>query len=184
MLCSYLKSYRGGGPLDWHFPILMETKKLMNLNDVNKGEADKQIQVLYPGCHRHLTPALVFSNIHFLDYDDKMSQFFNSEKVKEYVQREKTYSDEPNYVFSFGNYEKLSEEFSEDSPFHLLISLSAGLVSKYCSDYINPKSGFLLASDAHSDARYAFLSDKWRLIAVWDEEKLTFNTSKDILVEI
>jgi hypothetical protein len=62
-----------------------------------------------------------------------------------------------------------------DHDYDLLISLSAGAIAEPCSKYIS-RRGYLLVNDSHSDARTAFVSGDWQLLAYWDAEKESFTT--------
>jgi len=194
-LSAYKKSYKGGGSSDWHLSLFRATRSLVE-NDGRSGgggggvrkkkddsssSSSSDLRILYPGSHRHLTPALVFPNINFVDYDGKVGPLYQSDAARDYVVREKDYSEDPNYTFTKARYEALpkSRDFAEDS-FDLLISLSAGIVSSPCTRYVKP-GGYLLVSDAHSDARAAFVSDDWELVAVWDPEAEVMDTSDETL---
>ena len=47
-------------------------------------------RVLYPGCHRHVTPAIFFDFVTFIDYDKNMKEFYDDTMVTEYVVTEKS----------------------------------------------------------------------------------------------
>jgi hypothetical protein len=64
----------------------------------------------------------------------------------------------------------------------LIMSLSAGSVTPACSSVVRC-GGHLLASDAHSDARQAFLSGQWRLCAVWNAKSEQFESDDATLAK-
>ena len=123
--------------------------------------------VLYAGCHRHLTASLVFPDIDYLDNDRKVQALYTDPAALSYVDQHKQYVGDARLRFTLADYTKPPSSKIQKESYDLLISLSAGLVSPHCSKYVR-QSGYLLASDAHSDARHAYLSPDWHLIAVWD----------------
>mmetsp|Transcript_47386 Transcript_47386/g.106507 ORF Transcript_47386/g.106507 Transcript_47386/m.106507 type:complete len:105 (-) Transcript_47386:135-449(-) len=58
--------------------------------------------------------------------------------------------------------------------------MSSGQVAPYCSRYVR-KDGFLLVSDAHADARVAFIMKEWKLLAVWDQSRQEFDANHQTL---
>lgn len=149
---QYQRSYKGGAAHDFHFPLFSAVRELTRAKSV-----------WYPGCHRHLTASLVFPEVHYQDCDRRVQPAFASDVLK-YISAHKTYSTKPRYTFTLGNYE--SKAPKDAGTVDLLLSLSAGLVSQSCTPTMRVDS-YLLASDAHSDARLAYLSGMWDLVAVW-----------------
>ena len=174
-LGAYRRTYKGGGCNDWHHALFAGVRRLaLGASDSSTSAAvgtaetehDKRLNVLYPGCHRHLTASLCFESVTYVDCDKKVGNVFADPAARAYVDAEKLFAGAAEYKFCAANFERLGSDF-EDASFDLLLSLSAGLVSPACSRYVRP-GGFLLASDAHADARTAFLLPEWTLVAVWD----------------
>lgn len=163
----YKKSYKGGGTKDRHLEIFRQALRLTRAENV-----------LYPGCHRHLTPALVFSDVTFVDCDSKVAPLYSDPAAKKYVETNKEYDAEPNYKFHCYNANGKMPKIENDS-YDLLISLSAGAIAQPCARYVKPDgNGYLLVNDAHSDARSAFVdSNIWKLVAYWDDETNCYATN-------
>lgn len=163
----YKKSYKGGGTKDAHFSVFRDVLRLTSATNV-----------LYPGCHRHLTAALIFPDVTFIDYDRKVAPLYSAEDtvVRDYVDANKLYDQDAQYRFHCYNVNNKMPKIS-DHEYDLLISLSAGAIAEPCSRYV-PKGGYLLVNDSHSDARTAFVSGHWKPIAYWDDEKNKFITDK------
>lgn len=163
-LSWYKKSYHGGGAGDFHFAILRAAAELT---------ASKK--VFYPGSYCHVTASLVFPDVLYVDCDAKVAPALRDAAVSAYIVENKLYDDTPVLRFKLGSYEKLAKGVENVD---LLISMSAGLVSTVCSGSVKPGGGFLLVSDAHSDARTAFLDPKWELFGAWDTRAARFDTRK------
>eukprot|EP00977_Amphora_coffeiformis_P006565 scaffold1404_cov166-Amphora_coffeaeformis.AAC.32 len=155
----YKKSYKGGGPKDIHLGVFREAQKIVQAK-----------KVLYPGCHRHLTAALVFPDVTFVDYDEKVAGIFTDKGASDYVNEMKLYDEDSRYRFHCYDVET---EAPEARDFDLLISLSSGLMAEVCAPCV-ASGGFLLVNDAHSDARTAFVNDSWELYAYWDDDANQF----------
>jgi len=162
-LSLYKKSYKGGGTKDRHFAIFQHVLRIT-----------RATKVLYPGCHRHLTAALIFSDVTFVDYDSKVEPLYSDPVAKEYVQANKVYDQDSNYQFYCYNVNNKMPKIEKN--YDLLISLSAGAIAEPCANFIRPDDGYLLVNDAHSDARTAFVSDMWNLVAYWDDDTNQFTS--------
>ena len=158
----YKKSYKGGGTKDLHLAVFRAARSVTDAT-----------RVLYPGCHRHLTAALVFPDIQFVDYDSKVAPLYSDPTARDYVETNKEYEEELKYHFFCHDVNNEMKDVARD--FDLLISLSAGAISGPCSRYVR-KGGYLLVNDSHSDARMAFVSGDWKLQAYWDDDTKTFST--------
>lgn len=171
-LGAYKRSYWGGGRGDWHLPLFEAVAASAS------AAQEGPLRVLYPGCHRHLTAALAFANVLFVDCDRKVADTFASAESHRFVEE---FLGAPRHRWSFAcaNYEGPMPGAGEHC-FDLLLSLSAGVVSRPCTAYVRP-GGFLLASDAHSDARTAFLMPEWELVAVWDAEAKELLSDRRVL---
>lgn len=160
-LARYKRAYKGGGTKDPHYAILKGVLEHTNA----------QI-VLYPGCHRHITPALFFPNVTFVDYDTNVAPLYHPENtpVQNYMAHNKVYDGDSNYKFHCCNVNPIKGIPNLSASYDLLISLSAGLLAEACTRYVQP-GGYLLINDAHSDARTVFAQGDWQLYAYWDDER-------------
>ena len=84
----------------------------------------------------------------------------------EWIQENKDYPEETKIQFKLKNFERDIGEPSKS--FDLLLSLSAGIVSKPCAKYLKT-DGYFLVSDAHFDARMMFLDSRFHLVGIWDD---------------
>ena len=164
-LTAYFRSYNGGLG-DFHMHIFRDLKRFTSAK-----------KVLYPGCHRHITPSLFFQNVVYVDNYAKIKATYSDEKVLDFVKEYKEFPEDPVIKFKSKNFE--SDIGEKAKSFDLLMSLSAGIVSKPCAKYLK-KGGYLFASDAHYDARMAFVDPQFAFIAVYDDEKQIFDTSDGI----
>lgn len=149
----FLKIYKGMN--DWHIPIFRETVQYT-----------KAMHVLYAGCDKHITPSLFFQSVVYVDCNKKLEGVFQDENVLQWVTEKKVYSDEAKIKFLCKNFDS---KFEKEASFDLIISASAGIVSKACTKYLKP-DGFFLVSDAHFDARTAFLRPDFELVGVFEKD--------------
>jgi hypothetical protein len=181
----YEKSYKGGSAKDLHLAVFQDAFRwIVESADTASAAAttgnSSTLKVLYPGCHRHLTAALVFANITFVDCDSKVASLFSDPASLEYVETHKLYNEDPRYQFYCYN---VNENMPKIHPneYDLLISLSSGTMVEPCTTYVKSgkhNGGYLLVNDAHSDARSAFVSNKWQLLAYWDDDSRQFRTDR------
>jgi len=133
---------------------------------------------LYPGSFVHITPSLVIPHMVYVDMDKRCKPFFNSERTRAFVDKNKVYGKSATYSFH-------KADFSNDLPlvnvsFDILISLYAGFISKYCGKYLR-KGGILLANNSHGDAPLAYLDEKFELIGVVKRSGNRFSYSEEEL---
>ncbi|CAD5126548.1 unnamed protein product [Dimorphilus gyrociliatus] len=153
-LSHFLRIYKGLN--DWHLPIFTEVKEFCG--DINT--------VLYPGCDKHLSASLVFSNVTYLDFNPKMEPFFSDSAIHSWIEDNRKYTDSPTINFQNIDYMKFFAQ--NTSNFDLVISASAGLISNSpCLEFLRP-SGHFLVSDAHFDARNVFTKANFNLIGVYN----------------
>ena len=171
-LSAYFKSYKNGLD-DWHLPLFRAVHEYMICHQ--KGTA----KVLYPGCYRHITPSLVFNNIVYIDFDSKISKFFDDEAVKDWVREQKGYDRDASIKFECLNFSSLETIFEVES-FDLLISACAGFVTPSTSSLLK-NGGYCLVSDAHFDARMLSLDKNFTLVSVWDKKDEKFVFDADVL---
>lgn len=130
-------------------------------------------RVLYPGSYNHVTASLVFSDVVYVNSDASVGAAFTDEALLEWVHANRQYSAAPRLAFRHADYES---SLGPDGSFDLIISGSAGLVSKACARYVR-EGGHLLLSDAHFDARHASTQPDLELVAVYDEAARAFDHS-------
>lgn len=118
---------------------------------------------IYPGSHIDITPSFFYPKTIYIDNFKKAEKFFAKPDVLNYILKNKKYEEEPIVKFYFKDYRKEIKEI--DKNFDLLISLYAGIVSKYCKKYLK-KRGILLANNSHGDASMADLDSDFKLIGI------------------
>ncbi len=168
-ISAYFKSYvRAGSQEDHYVCIFRALKHMLEIGTV-----------LYPGCHRHITPSFFFPSVYYVDCDDKVAGLYSDEKALMLVDQYKEYATAPNINFSCKRY---TDKLGRPNSFDLLISLSAGIVSEPCGKYIKP-DGYLFVNDSHSDAKVAYLDHRFELIGVYDEITKAFVDDSHVLSE-
>eukprot|EP00916_Digyalum_oweni_P009481 GHVL01016000.1.p1 GENE.GHVL01016000.1~~GHVL01016000.1.p1 ORF type:complete len:257 (+),score=94.29 GHVL01016000.1:61-831(+) len=157
-LSSYFKSYANNKLEDFYVPIFRALSKEINIKTV-----------LYPGCHRHITPSLFFNDIHYIDIDNKVSNIYYDKKSIKYINDNKEYNSETKINFSNNSYNNIESEKVD-----LLISLSANIVSEPCEKFIK-KNGYLFVNDSHYDASTAYVNNKLKLIKYINDDEYIYN---------
>lgn len=189
-LRNYQRSYCKDGQIDkQHLSIFSALKRDFFDGDVLFKDASPK--VLYPGCHRHITPSLVFPDITYVDSDKKVGDIFDIENnsfVREWLSANSEYeysATTTNIRFiptSYADMKAKRHKLALNS-FDLLISLSAGIVTHDGLGFLRP-GGHYLVNASHADAMVANLQPSLRLRAYWDEEKSIFRQDKDMLDEL
>jgi len=145
------------------------------------------IKVLYPGCHRHITPSLVFSDVTYVDCDHKVGDIFdaNNSIIQDWMIAHKQYGEHPQIRFVVSTYKEMSHPRHNihENSYDLLISLSAGIVTEDCLLYLRP-GGLYLVNAAHADAYVAFLSPELKIRAYWNDATKTFCQDPDLLKDL
>lgn len=131
--------------------------------------------VLYPGSFVHITPSLVFPSVTYIDTDKRAKTFFNNREVYDYIDRHKIYTERSSIVFIPEDYRKSPQDISEE--YDLLISLYAGFVSKYCTQYLRV-DGLLLVNNSHGDASMASIQNNFKLIGVFNRRNQKYSYSE------
>jgi len=168
-MSAYLRSYKGLG--DYHLDIFRGVAGLILAHQTTK--APSAISVVYPGCHRHISASLVFPSVTYIDCDSRVTPLFSDPKALSFIETHKEYPQDSDIRALTKSFDaKLS---LPDASFDLLISASAGIVTKSCTRYVR-KGGFLLVSDAHYDARMAHTMKEWDLKAVYHMDKKAFDS--------
>jgi hypothetical protein len=118
---------------------------------------------IYPGSHIDITPSFFYHRTIYIDMFKKAGKFFSKPDLLNYIRKSKRYKEEPSVKFYFKDYREEIKEITAD--FDLLISLYAGIVSKYCKKYLR-KDGLLLVNNSHADAGIANLDPDFRFYGV------------------
>jgi hypothetical protein len=116
---------------------------------------------LYPGCFVHITPAFVLPHMCFVDMDSEAADFFGDPGLDPLVAQRKVYRQKSTIRFHSIDYERELPEAEES--FDLLISLSAGFISRHCKRYLKV-GGTLLVNNLHGDASMARLDVDYALV--------------------
>ena len=163
-LTKLQKTYKGLD--DYHLPLFKEVQKMA-----------KAKKVLYPGSHWHLQASLVFPDVSYIDYNKQVAPFFEDSAVQAWISEHKIYSATPELKFYQRDFEHLK---LPKGSYDLLISMSAGIVSKPCVQFLRP-GGHFLVSDAHFDARTVALDQRFSLVGVYDMQREKLVTDKERL---
>eukprot|EP01006_Ploeotia_vitrea_P065683 TRINITY_DN93633_c0_g1_i1.p1 TRINITY_DN93633_c0_g1~~TRINITY_DN93633_c0_g1_i1.p1 ORF type:complete len:193 (-),score=21.97 TRINITY_DN93633_c0_g1_i1:207-785(-) len=163
-LNKYMRSYHGCD--DIHLQVFRKAKEFLEQKTAVQ-------QVLYPGCHRHLTASLVFEDVTYLDCDQKVGTVFSDPAALDWISENKLYDASPSLTFVCGSY---TDAKVPKSQFSLAISLSAGFVSPHCMKHVAP-GGYLLVNDCHWDARTAFVDPQLELVGWWDSSTSQFSSN-------
>ena len=110
-LTKLLKVYKGLE--DFHLPLFKEVQRIA-----------KAKRVLYPGSHWHLQASVVFPDVTYVDYNQKVAPFFEDPAVLAWIKQNKLYAAEAKMKFCLNDFEHLKLP----GGFDLLISMSAGIV--------------------------------------------------------
>lgn len=181
---KYKNSYMKTGADEIHREVFQATQRLLTPK-----------RVLYPGCHRHLTASLAFSNVLYMDCDKKVADVYQDDACREFIMANKFYDEDPHFEFqcadvllSFDQRKTSKNKGDEGDRFYdLFISLSAGILSPAGIDLLED-GGFALLNDSHSDARSAFVNPHYTLYAVWEDDEVEngggrFNLDETELVQ-
>lgn len=118
---------------------------------------------LYAGSYVDVAPSFVFSNVTYVDMDRRAAQFFDDiEGVQEIVAEHSGHPGKPAVRFIHSDYSKLD---LQSETFDLLISLYAGFISEYCTDFLKI-GGHLLVNPSHGDAALASIDQRYQLAGV------------------
>ena len=199
-LRNYQRSYCKDGQIDTqHLSMFSALKKdffgggdLSSANNNNNNNNSNSPKVLYPGCHRHITPSLVFPDITYVDSDKKVGDIFdieNNSYIREWIEENSEYKNTDTVArirfihTSYANMKKVRRHKIVLDSFDLLISLSAGIVTHDGLDFLQT-GGYYLVNAAHADAMVAYLQPSLRLRAYWDEEEGKFSQDQNALKDL
>jgi len=127
------------------------------------GEVLAPESVLYAGSYVDVAPSFIFPDVTYVDMDRRAKRFFDDEAgVREIIEAQVSTPRNASFTFIPSDYTKLA--LTEQS-FDLLISLYAGFISEYCTDFLKV-GGHLLVNPSHGDAALASLDPRYRLTGV------------------
>ena len=119
--------------------------------------------VLYAGSYVDVAPSFIFPNVTYVDMDRRARRFFDDKSgVREVIEAEGLLGSNASFSFIHSDYTKLT---LPEQSFDLLISLYAGLISEYFTDFLKV-GGHLLVNPSHGDAALASLDERYRLAGV------------------
>ena len=127
------------------------------------GAAAGGTAVLYPGSFVDVAPSVVFPSVTYVDLDKRTPGFFaDRDGIIEII----TSSGGPanaDFQFIHADYREPLDLPSQS--FDLLVSLYAGFVSEFCTDYLKI-GGRLLVAPSHGDAAMASIDPRYELSGV------------------
>ena len=124
-------------------------------------------KVLYPWCYVHITPSLVFSDVIYVDSFRNTYKFYESLDVKEYIEKNKEYSEVSIYKFYQQDYiNDLPEKLNSVD---IIISQYWGFVGKYTKKYLK-KWWVLVCNNSHWDASMASMDSDYKLVGVYNRK--------------
>lgn len=127
------------------------------------GEVLTPEKVLYAGSYVDIAPSFVFPDVTYVDMDRRAAAFFDDpEGVREIINEHETSSASTQFQFIHTDYSKLDLPVET---FDLLISLYAGFISEYCTDFLKV-GGHLLVNSSHGDAALASIDQRYQLAGV------------------
>lgn len=133
-------------------------------------------RILYPGCYVHITPSLIFPDVVYVDSFRNTQKFYESSQVKEFIEKNKEYSEKIRLKFHHKDYNKDIPEDLES--FDIVISQYGGFVGKAVKKYLK-KGGFLVCNNSHGDASMASMDPEYELIAIYNrrtDEKFSISS--------
>jgi len=121
------------------------------------------MEVLYPGCSIHITPAFFFPHVVFIDkHRDALEFFSDHELILDFIRRHRKYRRTPHIQF-------ISQDFTKPLPlrkkqFDLVLALFTGGVSQACKAYLK-MGGLILTNNHQNEALEATQDNELSLIA-------------------
>jgi len=120
--------------------------------------------VLYPGSYVDISPSFWFPAVTYVDEDDRAAEFFaDVPGVRELIAEHRRDGATTEVRFIHGDYR--TPTCLEPQSVDLLVSLYAGLVSEFCTDYLRI-GGVLMVNPSHGDAAMASIDARYQLCAV------------------
>lgn len=119
---------------------------------------------LYLGSYVDLAPSFVWPAATYVDVDKRAMQFFGDRGGTDELLAENG-ADPESRKARFIHADYTDDLDLAGSPFELLVSLYAGLVSAHCTQYLRV-GGHLRVNPSHGDAAMASLDPRYRLAGV------------------
>ncbi len=139
--------------------------------------------VLYPGSYVDIAPSMVFPDVTYVDVDKRARSFFGDDAGIQSILRTNGVDDRPGIRFIHADY--TSDLDLPTASFDLLVSLYAGFVSEFCTQYLKI-GGALLVAPSHGDVAMASIDDRYELIgtvkSVSGDYRITFDDLDSYLV--
>ena len=133
-------------------------------------------RILYPGCYVHITPSLIFPDVVYVDSFRNTQEFYESFEVREFIEKNKEYSERAKLRFYHQDYNK---DIPEDlKSFDVVISQYGWFVGKAVKKYLG-KEGILVCNNSHGDASMASMDPEYELIAIYNrrsDEKFSISS--------
>lgn len=154
-------------------PMQPKTRRLWAEQDRHQGDRKRLFTavrgavggetVLYPGSFVDVAPSFVYPAVTYVDSDSRTPGFFaDRDGVHEIIISEgglRTAAVD----FVHGDYQR--DLGIAERSFDLLVSLYAGFVSEFCTDYLRV-GGFLLVAPSHGDVAMASIDHRYELVGV------------------
>jgi len=127
------------------------------------GEATDAETVLYPGSFVDVAPSIVFPSVTYVDTDRRTPGFFaDKDGIVEIITSSGGPAD-ADFQFIHSDYQEPLDLPARS--FDLLVSLYAGFVSEFCTDYLKI-GGRLLVAPSHGDVAMASIDSRYELSGV------------------
>ena len=121
-------------------------------------------RVLYPGSYVDVAASFTFPSVTYVDSDDRAAAFFaDRDGVQELVGAQPGAPEDATVTFIHSDYRAALPVAAESCD--LLVSLYAGFVSEFCTQYLRV-GGTLLVNPSHGDAAMASIDPRYRLAGV------------------
>lgn len=120
-------------------------------------------RVFYPGSFVDIAPSFVFKSVTYLDSDKRAQAFFADTAGVAAILAQHNGPANPDITFMQADY--TSRLDVPDEHFDMLVSLYAGLVSRYCTRYLRV-GGTLLVNSSHGDVAMASIDSRYQLTGV------------------
>ncbi len=119
---------------------------------------------LYPGSWCDVAASFVWPSVTYVDADRRAARFFDdTDGVREIVAAQGVSAIDPRLRFLHADYTDPLPLKAES--FDLLVSLSAGPVSRHCTGYLRV-GGVLLANPSHGDVALASIDPRYELAGI------------------
>ncbi|HUV49262.1 MAG TPA: hypothetical protein VMX11_09810 [Actinomycetes bacterium] len=136
--------------------------------------------VLYPGSYVDVAASFVFSDVTYNDSDRRAAKFFDDRSTVDGIIAESIDRTDQARTWTFipGDYTRPLNIPTDH--YDLLVSLYAGFVSEYCTQYVRP-GGWLLVNASHGDAALASITNGYTLVGVIQKNGTTYRYSTEEL---